>query len=144
MCVSILYLCFSFWLTSLCIIGSSFIHLIRTDSNVFKLKKDENCWCSLPVENWLIYAAFLLLGNQIFYHDFTHRWNGLSAFVSIHKRDRQWKDTYHNPSEQTDSLPTICVRHHVTITDGEKSYWYQPHCSKEVASHILLIMVPEK
>ena len=25
---------FSFWLTSLCIIGSSFIHLIRTDSNV--------------------------------------------------------------------------------------------------------------
>ena len=29
----ILYWCFSFWLTSLCIIGSSFIHLIRTDSN---------------------------------------------------------------------------------------------------------------
>ena len=26
---------FSFWLTSLCIIGSSFIHLIRTDSNLF-------------------------------------------------------------------------------------------------------------
>ena len=26
-CVSILYWCFSFWLTSLCIIGSSFIHL---------------------------------------------------------------------------------------------------------------------
>ena len=32
---SIRYWCFSFWLTSLCIIGSSFIHLIRTDSNVF-------------------------------------------------------------------------------------------------------------
>ena len=32
-----LYWCFSFWLTSLCIIGSSFIHLIRTDSNVFFL-----------------------------------------------------------------------------------------------------------
>ena len=30
-------LVFSFWLTSLCIIGSSFIHLIRTDSNVFFL-----------------------------------------------------------------------------------------------------------
>jgi len=28
---------FLFWLTSLCIIGSSFIHLIRTDSNVFFL-----------------------------------------------------------------------------------------------------------
>ena len=36
-CASILYWCFSFWLTSLCIIGSSFIHLIRTDSNVFFL-----------------------------------------------------------------------------------------------------------
>ena len=35
--VSILYWCFSFWLTLLCIIGSSFIHLIRTDSNVFYL-----------------------------------------------------------------------------------------------------------
>ena len=33
----ILYWCFSFWLTSLCIIGSSFIHLIRTDSNAFVL-----------------------------------------------------------------------------------------------------------
>ena len=32
-----LYWCFSFWLTSLCIIGSSFIHLIRIDSNVFFL-----------------------------------------------------------------------------------------------------------
>ena len=28
---------FSFWLTSLCIIGSSFIHLIRTDSYIFFL-----------------------------------------------------------------------------------------------------------
>ena len=36
-CINILYWCFSFWLTSLCIIGSSFIHLIRTDSNTFFL-----------------------------------------------------------------------------------------------------------
>ena len=36
-CVSILYWYFSFWLTSLCIIGSSFIHLFRTDSNLFFL-----------------------------------------------------------------------------------------------------------
>ena len=35
--LSKLYWCFSFWLTSLCLIGSSFIHLIRTDSNVFFL-----------------------------------------------------------------------------------------------------------
>ena len=36
-----LYWCFSFWLTSLCIIGSSFIHLIRTDSNVFFLMAEQ-------------------------------------------------------------------------------------------------------
>ena len=36
-CVSILYWWFSFCLTSLCIMGSSFIQLIRTDSNVFFL-----------------------------------------------------------------------------------------------------------
>ena len=41
MCVSILYWCFSFWLTSLCIIDSSFIHLIRTDSNVFFLMAEQ-------------------------------------------------------------------------------------------------------
>ena len=35
MCVRIWYLSFSFWLTSLCIIGYRFIHLIRTDSNAF-------------------------------------------------------------------------------------------------------------
>ena len=34
-CVSVWYLHVSFWLTSLCIIGSSFVHLIRTDSNAF-------------------------------------------------------------------------------------------------------------
>ena len=34
-CVRIRYLHFSFWLTSLCIMGSSFFHLIKTDSNVF-------------------------------------------------------------------------------------------------------------
>ena len=35
--VRIWYLLFSFWVTSLCIIGSRLIHLIRTDSNVFLL-----------------------------------------------------------------------------------------------------------
>src|SRR5574339_185911 len=36
-----MYWCFSFWLTSLCIIGSSFVHLIRTDSNVFFLMAEQ-------------------------------------------------------------------------------------------------------
>ena len=34
-CINILYWCFFFWLTSLCIIGSSFIYCSRTDSNAF-------------------------------------------------------------------------------------------------------------
>ena len=34
-CLSRVDWCFSFWLISLCIIGSSFIHLIRTESSVF-------------------------------------------------------------------------------------------------------------
>ena len=44
-CFSILYWCFSFWLTSLCIIGSSFIHLIRTDLNVFFLMLSNTPLC---------------------------------------------------------------------------------------------------
>ena len=36
-CINVWYLFFSFWLTSLCIIDSPFIHLISTDSNVFLL-----------------------------------------------------------------------------------------------------------
>ena len=36
-CISMLYWSLSFWLLSLCIMGSSFIHLIRTDSNEFFL-----------------------------------------------------------------------------------------------------------
>ena len=36
-CISIQYLFFSFWLASLYAIGSRFIYLIRTDSNVFLL-----------------------------------------------------------------------------------------------------------
>ena len=48
MCVNILYWYFSFWLTSLCIIGSSFIHLIRTDSNVFFLIAE---WYSIVYVN---------------------------------------------------------------------------------------------
>ena len=43
--ISILYWCFSFWLTSLCIMGSSFIHLIRTDSNALFLRLSNIPWC---------------------------------------------------------------------------------------------------
>ena len=46
-CINILYWCFFFWLTSLCIIGSSFIHLIRTDSNaLFLMANIPLCICT--------------------------------------------------------------------------------------------------
>jgi len=41
-CVSILYWCFSFWLTSLCIIGSSFIHLIKMAA--IQKSTNNKCW----------------------------------------------------------------------------------------------------
>ena len=52
--------CFSFWLTSLCIIGSSFIHLIRTDSNVFFLmewggRREEGSGWGTHVYLWRIH-----------------------------------------------------------------------------------------
>ena len=54
-CISILYWCFSFWLTSLCMIGSSFIHLIRTDSNVFFFK---NQICFVAIVSKLYFFKF--------------------------------------------------------------------------------------
>ena len=44
-------MCFSFWLTSLCIIGSSFIHLIRSDSNVWKLSQRGEFTCPKSGKN---------------------------------------------------------------------------------------------
>lgn len=51
-----------------------------------------------------------------------HGPNTLSTLLSVNKIDGKQKDTYHNPGKQTDSFPTVCVRYHVTITNGEKSY----------------------
>ena len=55
-CVSILYWCFSFWLTSLFIISSSFIHLIRTDSNVFFLMAEWGSGLGTHVYPWRIHV----------------------------------------------------------------------------------------
>ena len=54
--VNKLYWCFSFWVTSLCIIGSGFIHLFRTDSNAFFLIAK---WYSIVYmyQNFLIHSS---------------------------------------------------------------------------------------
>ena len=51
-----MYCCFSFWLTSLCVIGSSFIHLIRIDSNAFFLKA-ELCSIVYMCHSFLIHSS---------------------------------------------------------------------------------------
>ena len=52
-CIRIQCLSFSFWLTSLCIIDSRFIHLIRSDSKAFYLRLSNIplciCTTSLPI-----------------------------------------------------------------------------------------------
>ena len=53
------YWCFPFWLTSLCIIGSSFIHLIRTDSNVFFLMAE------MSISRWMDKKAALHIHNGV-------------------------------------------------------------------------------
>ena len=47
-----MYWGFSFWLSSLCIIGSSFIHLIRTDSHVYFLMDEELLAAFLSCQFW--------------------------------------------------------------------------------------------
>ena len=54
--IRIWYLSFSFWLTSLCIIGSRFIHFIRTDSNALLLMAE---WYSIVYmhHNFFIHSS---------------------------------------------------------------------------------------
>ena len=49
-----MYWSLSFWLTSLCIMGSSFIHLIRTDSNAFFLIAESY---SIVYHSFLIHSS---------------------------------------------------------------------------------------
>ena len=56
LCVNIQYLFFSFWLTSLCITGSRFIHLTSTDSNLFLfIVSDIPLWASMVVQRLRIH-----------------------------------------------------------------------------------------
>ena len=66
MCVRIRYLSFSFWLTSFCIIGSRFIHIIRTDSNAFLLWLYIQASLCIPsVNGHLGYFRVLAIVNSV-------------------------------------------------------------------------------
>ena len=65
-CVIIRYLYFSFWLTSLCIMGSRFILLIRTDSKAFLLWLSNNPLCICTTISLLIHLSMNILVASMF------------------------------------------------------------------------------
>lgn len=50
--------------------------------------------------------------------------------------------THHDASEKTDTFPTVCVGHHVPITNGKECDGDEPHGTQKVTSDVLLVMVP--
>ena len=77
-CVSIWYLSFSLWLTSICIIDSRFIHLIRMDNIPFKfnsiLNFNDIFMCMVFIQSHcqfvlIVILWFILTGNRV---HFTH------------------------------------------------------------------------
>lgn len=63
----------------------------------------------------------------------------LTAVVCV----KVWLDyTYHYACQKTNPFPTVGVRDHVAIADGQESDRDQPHCPKEGASYLLCVMIP--
>ena len=71
------YWCFSFWLTSLCIIGSSFTHLIKTDSNAFFLMAEQ-----YPIVH--MYHSFLIHSSEDGHIGCFHTVNSAAMNIGIH------------------------------------------------------------
>lgn len=53
------------------------------------------------------------------------------------------RETHHDPCEQTHAFPTVRVRHHVPVADGEEGDRNEPHGSQEVTGHFLFVVIPE-
>ena len=66
-CISILYWCLSFWLTSLCIMGSSFIHLIRTDSFCCCCYYFLISWRLITLQYCSVFCHTLILMNSFYW-----------------------------------------------------------------------------
>lgn len=50
--------------------------------------------------------------------------------------------SYHDSCQQANPFPTVGMRDHVAIADGQEGDGDQPHCSKEGTGHLLCIMIP--
>lgn len=50
--------------------------------------------------------------------------------------------THHDAGEKTDTFPTVCVGHHVSIANGKERDGDEPHGTQKVTSYVLLVMVP--
>lgn len=52
-------------------------------------------------------------------------------------------ETHHDPCEQAHAFPTVRVRHHVPVADGEEGDGNEPHGPQEVTGHFLFVVIPE-
>lgn len=52
--------------------------------------------------------------------------------------------THHDAGEKTHTFATVCVGHHVPITNGKECDGDEPHGTQKVTSYVLLVMVPAK
>ena len=73
-CVSILYWCFSFWLTSLCIIGSSFIIQRDGIGREFRMGNTctpmaDACWCmAKPIQYCKVKIIIIIKNKKLYIH----------------------------------------------------------------------------
>lgn len=68
----------------------------------------------------------------------------LVMVTSLSAGDVQGPGSYHDAGEQAHAFPTVGVRHHVSVANGEEGDGDKPHGPQEVAGHFLLIMVPRE
>ena len=85
------YLSFSFWLISLCIIGSSFIHLMRTDSNALLFHGRVIFHCVYIPKLLLVLYFTLLLSNMSKYAKRADSLEKTLMLGKIKGRRRRWQ-----------------------------------------------------
>lgn len=51
-------------------------------------------------------------------------------------------ESHHDSRQQANPLPTVGVRDHVAVADGQEGDGDQPHGTKESTGHLLCIVIP--
>lgn len=63
-------------------------------------------------------------------------------YVSLGEFQRIVLQSHHDSCQQTNSLPAVGVRDHVTVADGQEGDGDQPHGAKESTGYLVCIVVP--